>query len=192
MSSRADQPIVQLPDRAAWARWLEDNHATSPGVWLKLAKKGSGVPSVSSSEAVEVALCFGWVDSQGATIDHAFWKMRFTPRTRRSKWSQKNRETALRLIESGEMRPAGLSEVDAARADGRWDAAYASPRNITVPDDLKAALAANPEAEKRFGELDSRNRYAILFRVHDAKKPETRRRRIEKFVAMLAAAETIY
>lgn len=189
---KKDLPIVAFSDRDAWARWLEENHALSRGVWLKLAKKGSGIASVSAPEALEVALCYGWIDGQGASLDDTYWLLRYTPRTARSKWSQKNREAALRLIESGTMRPAGLAEVRSAQADGRWEAAYASPRNMTVPDDLQAALDADPDATKRFQDLDSRNRYAILYRIDDAKRPETRRRRIEKYVAMLNAGETIY
>lgn len=191
MSSKRNLPIVEFSGRAEWARWLEENHASSAGVWLKLAKKGSGVASVSAPEALEVALCYGWIDGQGASLDHVYWLLRYTPRTRRSKWSQKNREAALRLIASGEMRPAGLAEVRAAQADGRWEAAYASPKNMTVPEDLESVLNANPDARKRFQDLNSRSRYAILYRIHDAKKPETRRRRIEKYVAMLIAGETI-
>lgn len=191
MSSSKSLPIVEFPGRAEWARWLEENHASSAGVWLKLAKKGSGVASVSAPEALEVALCYGWIDGQAASLDDVYWLLRYTPRTRRSKWSQKNREAALRLIASGEMRPAGLAEVRAAQADGRWEAAYASPKNMTVPEDLESVLNANPDARKRFQDLNSRSRYAILYRIHDAKKPETRRRRIEKYVAMLIAGETI-
>lgn len=192
MNGQKELLVVEFADRDAWARWLEETHASSHGVWLKLAKKGSGIASVSAPEALEVALCYGWIDGQGASLDDTHWLLRYTPRTPRSKWSQKNREAALRLIESGAMRPAGLAQVEAARADGRWDAAYASPRNITVPDDLRAALDADPHAAKRFEALDSRNRYGILYRIHDAKRPDTRRRRIEKYVAMLSAGETIY
>jgi uncharacterized protein YdeI (YjbR/CyaY-like superfamily) len=192
MKAKAELPVLECADRDAWAGWLEAHHATSGGVWLKLAKKGSGVASVTPAEALEVALCYGWIDGQAASVDDSHWLLRYTPRTRRSKWSQRNREAALRLIASGAMRPAGRAQVEAAQADGRWDAAYASPSNITVPDDLQAALDADPVAASRFLELDSRNRYAILYRLHDAKKPETRQRRIEKFVAMLQAGETIH
>lgn len=192
MKSRKDLPIVEFANRDEWADWLEKNHAASPGVWLKLAKKGSALETVSAQSALQVALRYGWIDSQGASLDDAYWLQRYTPRTARSKWSQRNREAALRLIESGEMRPAGLAEVEAARADGRWDAAYASPKNITVPDDLQAILDAAPDAKARFDELDSRNRYAILYCIHDARTPETRRRRISKYIAMLVAGETIH
>jgi uncharacterized protein YdeI (YjbR/CyaY-like superfamily) len=185
-------PVIAFEDRAGWTEWLEANHATSPGMWLKLAKKDSGITSVSRADALEVALCYGWIDGQGASIDEKYWLQRFTPRTPRSKWSQKNRDAVLALIESGAMQPAGLAAIKAAQADGRWDAAYASPANATVPDDLQAALAKNKKAQKSFDTLDGRNRYAVLFRIHDAKRPETRARRIEKFVTMLANGETIY
>ena len=192
MAKKDDLPVVRCADRAAWEQWLEENHRASAGAWLELAKKGSGLASVSQADALEVALCFGWIDGQGAPLDEARWLQRYTPRTARSKWSLKNRDAALRLIASGAMRPAGLAAVRAAQADGRWAAAYASPRNITVPADLEAALNASPLAQARFAGLDSANRYAILYRIGDAKKPETRQRRIEKYVAMLAKGETIY
>lgn len=190
--ARKDLPIVSFPNRAAWATWLAEHHADSKGVWLKLARKGSGIESVTAAEALRAALCYGWIDGQAAPVDQQYWLQRYTPRTARSKWSQKNRAAALELIESGEMQSAGLAEVRAAQADGRWDAAYASPRNITVPEDLQQALDANSAASQRFKEIDSRNRYAVLYRIQDAKKPETRQRRIEKYVAMLARGETIY
>lgn len=190
--ARKDLPIVSFPNRAAWATWLAEHHADSKGVWLKLARKGSGIESLTAAEALRAALCYGWIDGQAAPVDQQYWLQRYTPRTARSKWSQKNRAAALELIESGEMQSAGLAEVRAAQADGRWDAAYASPRNITVPEDLQQALDANPAASQRFKEIDSRNRYAVLYRIQDAKKPETRQRRIEKYVAMLARGETIY
>jgi uncharacterized protein YdeI (YjbR/CyaY-like superfamily) len=192
MKRANDLPIVSFSSSAEWATWLAEEHATSPGVWLKLAKKGSGIASVTGAEALHVALCYGWIDGQGAALDEDYWLQRYTPRTARSKWSQKNREAALKLIESGEMQPEGLAEVKAAQADGRWAGAYASPRNITVPNDLQTALDANPVAKQRFQEVDGRNRYAILYRIHDAKKPETRQRRIAKYVTMLAMGETIY
>lgn len=192
MKPGKDLPIVAFESRAAWSSWLDANHDVAPGVWLKLAKKGSGIASVSAAEVLEVALCYGWIDGQGASLDDDYWLLRYTPRTRRSKWSQKNREAALRLIESGEMKPSGLAEVEAAREDGRWDAAYASPGKMTVPDDFQALLAANSAALTFFGGLDSRNRYAILYRIHDAKRPETRARRMEQYIAMLADGRTIY
>jgi uncharacterized protein YdeI (YjbR/CyaY-like superfamily) len=185
-------PVLAFNTRAAWERWVDKNHATSPGVWLKLAKKGTGIASVTRDEALEVALCYGWIDGQGSSIDESYWLQRFTPRTARSKWSQKNRTAVMKLIESGAMQPAGLAAIEAAKADGRWEAAYASPANITVPDDLKAVLKRNKAASKNFDALNSRNRYAILYRIQDAKRPETRERRIEKYVDMLDKGETIY
>ena len=177
---------------AGWEAWLDQNHASSPGVWLTLAKKGSGATTVSRADALELALCYGWIDSQAATIDDRFWKQRFTPRRRRSKWSQVNCAAAEALIAAGRMKPAGLAEVQAAKEDGRWDAAYAPPATITVPADLQERLDTEPAAQAFFDGLSSRNRYAILYRIADAKRPDTRARRIEKFVRMLTAGETVY
>jgi uncharacterized protein YdeI (YjbR/CyaY-like superfamily) len=188
----AEDPIVAFPSREAWREWLAASHAESSGVWLKLAKRGGGEVSVTYDEALDVALCFGWIDARKRGLDERWWLQRFTPRTASSKWSQRNREKALALIESGEMQPAGLREVERARADGRWDAAYAGSATATVPDDLRTALDASPAAAEAFAGLDSRNRYAILYRVGEAKRPETRARRIEKFVAMLAAGERLH
>jgi len=190
--TKPDLPVVSFADRPGWAEWLEANHATSAGVWLKLARKTAGVPSVTAAEALEVALCYGWIDGQAAPVDDSRWLQRYTRRTARSKWSRRNREAALRLIASGEMRPAGLAKVRAAQADGRWEAAYEPSSSMTVPGDLQAALDGQPAAQHAFQELSRANRYAILYRIHDAKKPETRARRIEKYVAMLAKGERIY
>jgi uncharacterized protein YdeI (YjbR/CyaY-like superfamily) len=175
-----------------WETWLAGAHDTSPGIWLKLAKKESGLASVTYAEALDVALCYGWIDGQKDSLDTTYWLQKFTPRRRRSRWSKVNRDKALALIAAGRMRPAGLREVEAARADGRWDAAYESQRGITVPPDLAAALAANADAAAFFGTLDSRNRYAMLYRIGDAKRPETRARRIAQFVEMLAEGRKIY
>jgi uncharacterized protein YdeI (YjbR/CyaY-like superfamily) len=184
-------PILPFASPAAWEEWLAAEHATAPGVWLKLAKRGSGHASVTYAEALDVALAYGWIDGQKDRFDEAWWLQRFTPRKPASRWSQVNRDKALALIAAGRMRPAGVREVERARADGRWDAAYASQRAMTVPDDLRAALDANPAASACFAALDSANRYAVLYRVQDAKKPETRARRIEKYVAMLSAGEKL-
>jgi uncharacterized protein YdeI (YjbR/CyaY-like superfamily) len=159
---------------------------TSEGLWLKIAKKGSGIESVNYDQAVEVALCYGWIDGQVRKLNEDHYLQRFTPRRPRSKWSKINRKKAMELIERGEMRAAGLREVERAKADGRWDAAYDSPRTATVPEDLLKELEKNEQARKFFYELDSRNRYAILYQIQDAKRPETRARRIAKYVAMLA------
>ena len=185
-------PIRSFASREEWQAWLEAEHALSIGVRLKLAKKGSGIGSVSYAEALEAALCFGWIDGQRGRFDEMYFLVRFTPRRPRSVWSRINRENAEALIARGEMRPAGLREVEAARADGRWAAAYDGQRVATVPDDLQRALDEKPRAREFFATLDSRNRYAILFRIQTAKKPETRAKRIEQFVAMLAEQRTVY
>jgi len=190
----ADDPEV-LPFATAqeWEAWLRAHHeSVTAGVWIKFARKGSGIPTVTYRDALQVALRFGWIDGQARSHDESWYLQRFTPRRARSIWSKRNRDFATALIEAGEMEPAGLREVERAKADGRWDAAYDAPSTATVPDDLKAALDANPAAAEFFAGLDGRNRYAILHRVQTAKRPETRARRIETFVAMLAAGEKIY
>jgi uncharacterized protein YdeI (YjbR/CyaY-like superfamily) len=185
-------PAAFFSSRADWESWLERHHGDEAGVWVKLAKKGSGIESVGYPDVLEVALCFGWIDGQRKALDEDFFLQRFTPRRARSRWSRANREWAARLIASGLMREPGLREVERARADGRWDAAYDGPRSATVPDDLERALAANRAASEFFASLDGRNRYAILYRVQDAKRPDTRARRIAQFVEMLARGETIH
>lgn len=184
--------VLECAAVAEWEAWLASHHASAREVWLRLAKKGSGRVTVSRAEALEVALCYGWIDGQAKTQDERYWLQRFTPRTRRSKWSKVNCEAAERLIAEGRMKPAGLAVVEAARADGRWDAAYDPPSRIEVPDDLLARLKQSPSAHAFFDRLDARNRYAILYRIADAKRADTRARRIEKFVAMLERGETIY
>jgi uncharacterized protein YdeI (YjbR/CyaY-like superfamily) len=185
-------PVLSFASRAEWDAWLAAEHETSTGVWLKLARKSSGVASVTYPEAVEVALCYGWIDGQSKSVDEKYWVQRFTPRTARSKWSKRNRAKATELIERGEMKPAGLREVERAKADGRWDAAYDAPSTATVPDDLRRELERNRAAREFFDTLDRRNRYAILHRIQDAKRPETRARRIAKFVEMLSEGEKLY
>jgi uncharacterized protein YdeI (YjbR/CyaY-like superfamily) len=185
-------PTIAFPSPAEWEAWLEDNHAVAPGVWVKMAKKDAGIDSVRYPEVLESALRFGWIDGRREAHDERYFLQRFTPRRSRSKWSRINRETAERLIAEGRMRPAGLAEVERAKADGRWEAAYEGQKSITVPDDLRRELDTRPKARAFFAELNSQNRYAILYRLHDAKKPETRARRLAKFVAMLEAGETIY
>jgi len=189
---RPELPIVAFESRRAWERWLGKEHARSDGVRLKLAKKGSGLASVSFAEALEVALCYGWIDSQGSRFDEHHYLQRFTPRRRRSKWSKINRDKVTALIEAGRMKPAGLAEVERAKADGRWDAAYAPQSQATIPDDLARELERNPRAREFFATLDSQNRYAVLYRIEDAKRPETRARRISDYVAMLAEGRKIY
>jgi uncharacterized protein YdeI (YjbR/CyaY-like superfamily) len=185
-------PILPFASAAAFEAWLEREHATAGGVWLKIAKKGSGIASVTHAEALDVALCFGWIDGQKRPFDDAWWLQRFTPRKRASRWSQVNRGKVLALIDAGRMQPAGMREVERARADGRWDAAYPGRHGMTVPDDLQAALDADPAASAYFATLDRANRYAVLYRVQDAKRPATRAKRIERYVAMLAAGEKLH
>jgi len=187
-----DLPVLPFASRGELEAWLEQNHAGAAGLWLKIAKKGSGVESVDYPEALELALCFGWIDSQKRGFDEAFFLQRFTPRRPRGKWSQINRAKAEELIAAGAMRPAGLAEVEAAKADGRWDAAYAGQRAATVPEDLRLELDRNKAAAEFFATLDSANRYAILYRLQEAKKPETREKRLRKFIAMLERGEKIH
>ena len=177
------------PDLEAW---LEENHDDSQGFWLKVAKKGSGEVSVTYAEALELALCFGWIDSQKRGLDEKFFLQRFTPRRPRGRWSRINRDKAEALLAAGAMRPAGLAEVEAARADGRWEAAYEGQRTAGVPDDLRRALGASPAAAEFFATLDSANRYAVIYRLDEARKPETRERRLRKFVAMLERGEKLH
>jgi uncharacterized protein YdeI (YjbR/CyaY-like superfamily) len=189
----AEPPIVSFGDQGGWRAWLAAHHSDAPeGVWLKIARKGSGVPSLDYPQAVDVALCYGWIDGQKKGLDEAHWLQRFTPRRSRSIWSKVNRAKAEALVEAGEMQPAGLAEMERAKADGRWDAAYDGQRTSTVPDDLAAALAADAVAREFFATLDSTNRYAILHRLQTAKKPETRARRLAQFVEMLGERRTIY
>lgn len=186
-------PILAFATPRAFETWLAKNHEKSAGLWLRIAKKGAGQTSVTYAEALEVALCYGWIDGQkGKGDDDTTWLQKFTPRSKRSIWSKINREKALALIEAGRMKPAGLREIERAKADGRWEAAYDGQRTATVPDDLAAALAKNAKARRMFETLNSVNRYAILFRIGNAKKPETRARRIEQFVEMLARGETLH
>ena len=187
-----DFPVIPFPTPRAWVDWLSKNHAGARGVWIKLAKKASGIASISYGEAVEAALCFGWIDGQAKRIDDAWFVQKFTPRGARSLWSKINCEKATALIAAGKMKPAGLAEVERAKKDGRWAQAYDSPSRAGVPDDLVAAMAKNARASAFFATLDSRNRYAILHRVQTAKKPETRARRIAEFVQMLARREKLY
>jgi uncharacterized protein YdeI (YjbR/CyaY-like superfamily) len=192
VAGKDDLPQLSFGSRAEWESWLAEHHEASTGVWIVFAKKGSGSRGLTYAEAVEVALCYGWIDGQGKSVDAKRYKQRYTPRTARSRWSKLNRTKAMALVDAGRMQRAGLREIERAQADGRWDAAYDPPSTATVPDDLQQALDANPAARAAFGQLDSRNRYAILYRVQDAKKAETRARRIDQFVVMLAKGEKLY
>lgn len=192
MTKAAELALLPFESKKKWADWLAKQHDKSPGVWLKLAKKDSGISSIIYEEALDVALCYGWIDGQKKGFDDRYWLQKFTPRGRKSIWSKINTEKAERLIASGEMKPAGLKAIEAAKQDGRWEAAYASQKNISVPEDFQAALNENSKAKAFFGTLNSANRYAILFRIHQAKKSETRARRIQQFVEMLETGEKIY
>lgn len=192
MARPAEYPIRLFDDRAAFRAWLEAHHATEPGLWLRIAKAAAPLRSVTYAEALDVALCFGWIDGQRRRCDADSFLQRFTPRTRRSPWSKRNRDHVERLVAAGAMHAAGLAAVEAARADGRWERAYDSARTATVPEDLQAALDASPEAREFFAALTSANRYAILYRIQTAVRPETRRRRIADFVAMLRRRETLH
>lgn len=180
-----EQPTLSFESQYAFEKWLAKEHKSSDGIWLKIAKKGSGIPTVSYQEALEVALCFGWIDGQRKRYDDDYYVQRFTPRRSRSKWSKINVDKVGELITAGKMKPAGLAEIERAKADGRWDAAYDSQTTATVPDDLAVALQRNFKAAVTFETLTSSQRYSILYQVRDAKRPETRARRIEKFVDML-------
>lgn len=190
---KADVEAVRLfANREAWKTWLEKNHGKSTGLWLRLAKKGSGMKSVTYGEALEVALAYGWIDGQKKPESERAWLQRFVPRGARSIWSKINREKALALIASGQMKAAGLEAVELARESGRWESAYDSPKGAEVPGDLQAALDASPRAGEFFLGLDRANRYAVLFRIQTVKKAETRARKIVEFVAMLERGEKVH
>ena len=186
------RPVLGFASASAWRDWLAGQHAASAGIWLKVPKKGCPEPGVGYTEALDEALCYGWIDGQKRPLDDEHWLQAFTPRKPRSRWSKINCGKAEALIEAGRMRPAGLTEVAKAKADGRWDAAYEAQSTATVPEDLQLALDANPAAAEFFARLDRANRYAVLYRVQEPKRPETRAKRIEKFVAMLEKHETVH
>lgn len=191
-TERAGLPIIGFATAGAFVDWLAVQPPSSPGLWLKLAKKGSGGVSLSKAEAIDVALCHGWIDGQLDKFDEAHWLVRFTPRKGRSKWSQVNRKRADELIADGRMRASGLAQIETAKADGRWDAAYAPASTIEVPPDLRLALAENPQAAAFFATLTGANRYAVLYRIGSVKGPETRARKIASYVAMLERGETLH
>jgi uncharacterized protein YdeI (YjbR/CyaY-like superfamily) len=192
MDTKQGLPILPFASPKKWEEWLDKNHHTSKGLWLKIAKKDTGIDTVTYAEALDGALCHGWIDGQKGAFDDSFWLQKFTPRGPKSKWSKINRDKALALIEAGRMKPAGLAEVEKAKSDGRWDQAYDSQSKAMVPEDLQKELDRNPEAAAFFATLDSANRYAVLYRVQEAKKPETRARRIEKFIGMLNRGEKVH
>src|SRR3954465_8780362 len=188
----AELPVRLFKDDEAWEAWLAKQHAKSAGLWLRIAKAASKVKSVSYAEALDTALCYGWIDGQKRTFDDATWLQKFTPRGKRSIWSKINRQKVQRLVESGRMRSPGLEAVDRARANGQWDSAYDSHRTSGVPDDFGRALDARPEAKAFFATLNSANRYAILFRIQRVKRAETRARKIEQFIGLLERHEVIH
>lgn len=185
MDPKPDDPILPFADEAAFGRWLATHHRTATVLWIKYAKKGTGEPSINWTQAVDVALCYGWIDGQAKSLDERYYLQRFTPRRPTSPWSKINRERITRLIAEGRMRAAGLAEVERAKADGRWDAAYDSPSTATVPDDLAKAIAKSAKAKAAFAKLGSTARYSILYRLQQAKQPATRERHIAAFVATL-------
>jgi uncharacterized protein YdeI (YjbR/CyaY-like superfamily) len=188
----ADLPIISFPSETEWEQWLEENSASSSGLWLKIAKKDSGHTTVLYPEALMVALCFGWIDGQKNKFDEQYWVQKFTPRRAKSPWSRVNRDKALELIAQGKMRPSGMREIERAQADGRWDAAYESQSKIEMPQDFQALLDENPAAQAFFNTLNSANRYAFLYRITTAKKAETRQKNIQKFITMLNAGEKFH
>ena len=192
MPAKSELPIIQFDSAAQFEAWLSEQPRTSQGLWLKLAKKNAGMASISHAESIDSALCHGWIDSQSDKLDDDFWLLRYTPRKAQSKWSQRNCSKATELIEQGRMTSAGLAEVERAKADGRWDAAYAPPSTAQVPDDLQLALDLNPVAKEFFERINKTNRYAVTWRVATARKPETRAARVTKIVTMLANHEKFH
>lgn len=184
--------IILFATQQDWEAWLNEHHTDTRGIWLKIAKKESGILSLSYAEALESALCYGWIDGQKASFDEKYWLQKFTPRGPKSMWSQVNCDKATALLASSRMQPAGIRQVELAKADGRWEAAYQSQSKITIPGDFQRELDTNQKAKEFFTTLNSVNRYAILFRIQAAKKPETRSARIKKFIEMLANKQKIY
>jgi len=189
---KADIPLIEFKTPRSFETWLSRHHTRSQEVRIKMAKKASGIRSITYAQALEIALCYGWIDGQSKSIDEDWFWQRFTPRRARSLWSKRNRDIVARLIADGRMKPSGRAEIDRAKADGRWDAAYDSPANAKVPSDLAASLRQSPGAKRFFQSLDARNRYAILHRLETAKKPETRARRLASFMEMLIEGRKLY
>ena len=189
--AKAEQPVLFFATPAELDAWMDEHAEESDGIWLKFAKKASGIKSVVYAEAVEIALCHGWIDGQVKRLDEQHYLQKFTPRRPRSKWSKLNREKAERLIAEGRMRPAGLREVERAREDGRWDEAYDSATTATVPDDFREALDAEPAAREFFESLGNTKRYAFLYRIRDAKRPDTRAKRVAEYVELLRVGKTL-
>ncbi|MFL5860794.1 MAG: YdeI/OmpD-associated family protein [Solirubrobacteraceae bacterium] len=186
-----DLNVVECPDDRHWERWLEQHHAEAADAWVKIAKKGSGVTTVRYPEVLDTAICFGWIDAQRRPLDETYFLQRFTPRGPRSRWSQVNRDKAQSLIAAGRMRPAGRAQIENARADGRWDAAYEPQSRASVPDDFQRALDADPAARQFFAGLKGQKRYAFLFRLHHVKTQKARDRRIASYIELLREGRTL-
>ena len=189
---RGGLPVLDFPNGGSFEEWLDQQPADAAGVWLKLPKKLAGMRGLTKAEAIDAALCYGWIDGQLDKYDNQYWLVRFTPRKARSKWSQVNKKRAIELLAEGRMRISGIAQIDAAKTDGRWAAAYAPASSAKVPADLQAALAANPQAATFFATLKGANRYAILYRIGSVKRPETRAKKVAEYVAMLERGETIH
>jgi len=187
-----DRPVIAFKDAQEWRTWLELNHDSVPGVWIKIAKKATGIPTVTHELALDDALCFGWIDGQRRSFDDKYFIQKFTPRTKRSIWSKRNQEFVERLTREGRMQPAGQREIDIAKADGRWERAYDSPKNMKVPDDFLTELKKNKKAEQFFSTLNKTNTFSIAFQLTTAKLPETRARRMKKIIAMLEREEKLH
>lgn len=192
METYKDLPVLFFADQDAWEQWLNAHYGEQQGVWLKFAKKGKGITSTNYAEALDVALCYGWIDGQAQSVDDIYYLQKFTPRRPKSIWSKRNVNKVAELITAGKMKPAGQAAIDAAKADGRWDQAYDSPKDTTVPPDFQAALDANPAAKAFYATLNKTNTFAFLWRIQTAKKPETRAARIQKFVIMLSEGKKLH
>lgn len=192
MNNKDNFPVLSFETASAWEAWLGEHHTDTNGIWLKIAKKESRLPSVTYAEALESALCYGWIDGQKAAFDEQYWLQKFTPRRPKSMWSKINCDKVDALIAEGRMQPAGMRQVELAKADGRWDLAYHSQSKITIPEDFQSELDKNQEAQEFFKTLNSVNRYAVLRRIQIAKKPETRAALIEKYIAMLSNHQKLY
>jgi len=189
--TKNDLSIVELANQAAWERWLDKHHEREQGVWLKFAKKASGRQTVNYAQALEIALCYGWIDGQVARYDELYYVQRFTPRRKRSQWSQINVDKATALIAQNRMKPAGLRAIEQAKQDGRWDAAYPAQSNASVPPDFEAALKENPTAKAFFETLTGSSRYAFLYRLHNTKSPDARAKRIDEYIERLSERKTL-
>lgn len=190
METFGDLPVLFFETQSAWEKWLAKHFDQPQGVWLKFAKKASGIPSISHGPALDVALCYGWIDGQSRSLDNIYYLQKFTPRRPQSIWSKRNVDKVAELTKAGKMRPPGLAAVEAAKQDGRWERAYDSPSNMQIPEDFQRALEGNPAAKAFYATLNKTNTYAFLWRIVTAKRPETRRARIEKAIDMLATGKT--